>query len=217
MKTDTQLQQDVLAELNWEPSVNAAQIGVEVKGGIVTLVGHVASYAEKWDAERAVQHVSGVKGLIAKIDVLLPESCRRNDDAIAKAAESILHWTTYLPKDSVKATVEHGWLTLAGDVDWEFQRQAASRAVRYLTGVTGISDKIFIKPEVSVLAVKADIEAALKRRARDDAQNITVEVRGAEVRLSGTAHSWSERELARHSAWSIPGVRNVLDGITVVS
>jgi osmotically-inducible protein OsmY len=217
MKTDTQLQQDVLAELNWEPSVNAAQIGVEVKGGIVTLVGHVASYAEKWDAERAVQHVSGVKGLIVKVDVLLPESCRRNDDAIAKAAENILHWTTYLPKDSVKATVEHGWLTLAGDVDWEYQRQAASRAVRYLTGVTGISDKIVIKPEVSVNAVRADIEAALQRRARDDAQNITVEVRGAEVRLSGTAHSWSERELARHSAWSIPGVRNVLDGITVVS
>jgi osmotically-inducible protein OsmY len=217
MKTDTQLQQDVLAELNWEPSVNAAQIGVEVKGGIVTLVGHVASYAEKWDAERAVQHVSGVKGLIVKVDVLLPESCRRNDDAIAKAAENILHWTTYLPKDSVKATVEHGWLTLAGDVDWDYQRQAASRAVRYLTGVTGISDKIVIKPEVSVNAVRADIEAALQRRARDDAQNITVEVRGAEVRLSGTAHSWSERELARHSAWSIPGVRNVLDGITVVS
>jgi osmotically-inducible protein OsmY len=217
MKTDTQLQQDVYAELNWEPSVNAAQIGVEVKDGIVTLAGHVASYAEKWDAERAAQHVSGVTALVIKMDVLLPESSKRNDDAIAGAAENILHWTTYLPKDCIKVTVESGWITLSGDVDWEFQRQAATRGVRYLNGIIGITDKIFIKPKVSVSGVQADIEAALKRRAKTDAQNITVEVSGAEVKLSGTACSWPERELARHAAWSIPGVRNVVDNITVVS
>lgn len=217
MKSDSRLQQDVLAELNWEPSVNASQIGVEVKDGTVSLVGHVASYAEKWDAERAAQHVSGVKALVVKIDVSLPESSRRNDDAIAHAAENILHWTTYLPKDRVKATVENGWITLAGDVDWEYQRQAATRGVRYLIGITGITDHIVIKPKVSVSAVQADIEAALKRRAKDDAQNISIEVRDAEVKLSGSVRSWSERELARHSAWSVPGVRNVIDILTVAS
>jgi osmotically-inducible protein OsmY len=151
------------------------------------------------------------------MDVVLPESSKRNDDALARAAEDILSWTTYLPKNSVKVSVEHGWITLSGDVDWEYQRQAATRGVRYLTGVTGISDSIFIKPRVSVSGVQSDIESALKRRATEDAQNILVEVRGAEVKLSGTAHTWPERELARHAAWSIPGVRNVVDNITVVS
>jgi osmotically-inducible protein OsmY len=217
MKTDTRLQQDVLAELNWEPSVNAAQIGVEVKDGIVTLVGHVASYAEKWDAERSAQHVSGVKTLLVKMDVVLPESSKRTDDAILHAAEYVLHWTTYLPKGCVKVTVERGWITLSGDVDWEYQRQAASRGVRYLTGVTGVRDNIFIKPDVSVSTVKSDIEAALKRRAKDDALTISVEVRDADVSLSGPVRSLSERELARHVAWSVPGVRNVVDNMTVAS
>jgi osmotically-inducible protein OsmY len=217
MKTDTELQRDVLAELNWEPSVNAAQIGVEVEGGIVTLAGHVGSYAEMWDAEHAAQHVSGVKALMVKLSVLLPESGKRTDNAIVLAAESILNWTTYLPKDCIHVGVEKGWITLSGDVDWEYQRQAAARAVRYLTGVTGLTDKIFIKPTVSVSAVQSDIEAALKRRAKEDAQDIAVEVRGAEVKLSGTAHSWPERELARHAAWSIPGVRSVVDNISVAS
>jgi osmotically-inducible protein OsmY len=170
-----------------------------------------------WYAERAAQHVSGVKALVVRMKVVLPESSKRNDDAIARAAENILQWTTYLPQDCVKVAVENGWITLSGDVDWEYQRQAAARGVRYLTGVTGVNDTIFIKPKVSVSGVQSDIEAALKRRAKADAQNISVEVRGAEVKLSGTAHSWPERELARHAAWSIPGVRNVVDNINVVS
>ena len=215
MKTDTQLQQDVIAELKWEPSVNAAQIGVEVKDGIVTLAGHVSSYAEKWDAERAAQRVSGVKALAIEMDVKLSGSSKRTDADIARSAENTLQWTTYLPKDSIKVMVESGWITLSGKVDWEFQRQAAAKGVRYLMGVTGVSDQIVIKPKVSLSAVKSEIEAALKRRATADAQKISVEVQGADVTLTGKVHSWSERDLARHSAWGTPGVRNVVDNMTV--
>ena len=215
MKTDIQLQQDVLAELKWEPSVHAAEIGVEVKDGIVTLAGHVSTYAEKWDAERAAQRVSGVKALAIEMDVKLSGSGKRTDADIAGSAENALQWITYLPKDSVKVMVEDGWITLSGEVDWEYQRQTAAGAVRYLVGVTGVSNQIAIKPKVSVSVVKSDIEAALKRRAQADAKKISVEVRGADVTLTGTVHSWSERDLARHSAWGTPGVRNVVDNITV--
>ena len=205
----------MIAELKWEPSVNAAQIGVEVKDGIVTLAGHVDTYAEKWDAERAAQRVSGVKALAIEMDVKLSGSSKRTDTDIARSAENVLQWTTYLPKDHVKVMVESGWVTLSGEVDWEYQRQSATAAVRYLSGVTGVSDQIVIKPKISLSAVKSDIEAALKRRAQADAQKISVEVRGADVTLTGKVHSWSERDLARHSAWGTPGVRNVVDNMTV--
>jgi len=215
MKTDAQVQQDVLAELKWEPSVNAAAIGVEVKDGIVTLAGHVDSYAEKWNAERACQRVSGVKALATEIDVALPGSSKRNDADIARAAEGALQWTTFLPADSVKIMVEGGWITLTGEVSWEYQRQSASAAVRYLMGVTGVSDQITIKPRVTAFAVKSDIEAALKRHAQADAQKILVSVSGGDVTLTGSVPTWSEREMARHSAWGTPGVKNVVDNITV--
>ena len=215
MKTDAQVQQDVIAELKWEPSINAAQIGVEVKDGIVTLAGRVSSYAEKWDAERAAQRVSGVKALAVEMDVKLPGSSKRNDADIARSAQDVLQWTAYLPKDSVKVMVEDGWITLSGEVDWEYQRQAAAGGVRYLMGVTGVSDQIAVKPKVSLSAVKSDIEAALKRRATADAQKISVGVRDADVTLTGTVHSWSERDLARNAAWGTPGVRNVVDNITI--
>ncbi|MDP3955416.1 MAG: BON domain-containing protein [bacterium] len=215
MKTDTQLQQDVIAELKWEPSVTAAQIGVEVKDGIVTLAGHVNTYAEKWNAESAAQRVSGVKALAIEMDVKLSGSGKRTDADIASSAKNVLQWTSSLPKDGVKVMVESDWVTLSGDVDWEYQRQAAAKGVRYLMGVTGVSNQIAIKPNVSLSAVKSDIEAALKRRAKADAQKISVEVRGADVTLTGTVHSWSERDLARHSAWGTPGVRNVVDNMTI--
>ncbi len=215
MKTDTQLQRDITAELKWEPSVHAEQIGVEVKDGIVTLAGHVSSFAEKWDAERAAQRVSGVKALAIEMDVKLPGSSKRIDADIARAAENTLLWTTYLPKDCVKVMVENGWITLSGELDWEYQRHAAGDAIRHLMGVAGVSNQIVLKPKVSMGAVKADIEAALKRRATTDAQNIFVDVRGADVTLSGSVPSWSERDLARESAWSTPGVQNVVDNITI--
>jgi len=215
MKTDAQLQQDVIAELRWEPAINAAQIGVEAKDGVVTLTGHVNSYVEKWNAERAAQRVSGVKALAVEMDVTLPGSSKRNDGDIARSAENVLQWTADLPRDCVKVLVENGWITLSGEVEWEYQRQAAIRVVRHLLGVTGVSDGIAIKAKVSSSAVKSDIEAALKRRAIDDAQNISVDVRGADVTLTGTVHTWSERELAEHAAWGTPGVRRVVDLITV--
>ncbi len=215
MKTDAQLQQDVMAELKWEPSVNAELIGVEVDEGVVTLAGHVGSFAEKWAAERATQRVAGVRALAVEIDILLPGSSKRTDADIARSVDNLLQWTASLPKDGVNAMVEGGWVTLTGEVDWEFQRLDAARGVGSLRGVTGVSDEIAVRPKFSSGAVKAEIEAALKRRAKVDAQNIEVEVHGADVTLSGSVHSWAERELATHSAWGTPGVRKVVDHMTM--
>lgn len=215
MKTDAQLQQDVIAELNWEPSVNAAQIGVEVNDGVVTLAGHVDSYAEKWDAEHAAQRVAGVKALAIEVDVMLRGVNERNDVDIARSAENVLQWTTALQKDSVRVMVEHGCITLSGTVDWDYQRQAAAAAVRYLMGVTGVSNQIAVQPKIIMNTIKTDIEAALKRRAHDDAEQLSVTIDGSSVTLKGTVHSWSERNLAVHSAWGTPGVRNVVDKMTV--
>jgi len=215
MKSDSQLQEDVLAELKWEPSVNAADIGVEVKDGIVTLAGHVGNYAEKWGAERAAQRVFGVKALAVEMNVNLLGLGERSDADVARTAGKVLGWMSNLPRDSVKVMVEDGWITLSGEVDWHYQRQAAAGAVRYLMGVTGVSDQITIAPKVSLCAVKSDIEAALKRRAMTDAKEIDVKVDGAEVTLSGTVDTWPERDLAVHSAWSTSGVRSVVDNISV--
>lgn len=215
MKTDKELKNDILAELRWEPSVNAEQIGVEVKDGIVTLAGHVNSYVEKWAAEQAVQKVSGVRALAIEMDVKLPGASQRNDADIALSAESALEWTTNLPKDSIRVQVEGGWVTLSGDVEWEYQRREAKGAVRNLMGVRGISNNILIKSTISAKGVKTDITDALKRRAIIDSQKITVEVHGADVTLSGTVDNWAERELAMHSAWSAAGVKNVQNNIIV--
>ena len=216
MKTDSQLQQDVMAELKWEPAVHAAQIGVEVKNGVVTLAGEVSSYVEKWNAERAAQRVNGVKALAVEMKVKLSEFGKRTDADIAESAKNILGWTSSLPADAIKVMVEGGWLTLSGDVEWQYQRQDAAHSVRYLSGVTGVSNQIAIKPSVSAKVVKSDIEAALKRRAAADAKTIAVEVKGADVTLTGTVHSWAERDLATRSAWGSSGVRNVVDKMNLV-
>jgi osmotically-inducible protein OsmY len=215
MKTDAQLKRDVLDELKWESAVNAAQIGVEVIDGVVTLTGQVSSFAHKCDAERAVLRIVGVAALAVEIEVKLQRPNERNDTDIARAANHVLAWTTVLPKDVVKIMVEEGWITLAGEVTWEYQREAASAGVRYLMGVKGVTNNITLNPEVSLSAVKSDIETALKRRAVDGSQDIEVGVRGADVTLTGKVHSWSERELATHAAWSTPGVKNVVDNLTL--
>jgi osmotically-inducible protein OsmY len=216
MKTDTQLQQDVMAELKWEPAVHAAQIGVEVRDGVVTLAGEVSSYVEKCSAERAAQRVGGVKALAVDMTIKLSEFGKRTDADIARSAQNILSWTSSLPADGVKVLVEGGWLTLSGDVAWQYQRQDAADCVRFLSGVVGVSNQIAIKPPVSASAVKADIEAALARRASADAQTIAIAVSGGEVTLSGPVHSWAERELATRSAWGSAGVRQVVDHMNVV-
>ncbi len=216
MKTDNQLQQDVMTELAWEPSVNSTQIGVEVKDGIVTLAGHVGSYLEKWEAQRAAQRVSGVKALAIEMEVSLPGSSTRNDVDIARAASNILQWSTYWSEDQIKVLVENGWITLSGELDWEYQRESAERSVRGLMGVTGVSNQIVLKPVAALRPDKSQIEAALKRRIHSNARHIKVEVDGADVTLSGTVHSWAERDAARNSAWSTPGVRNVADSLDIV-
>jgi len=216
MKTDSQLQQDVMAELKWEPAVHAARIGVEVKNGVVTLAGEVGSYTEKLKAEHAAQRVSGVKALAVEMKIKLSDSGKRTDADIAESAKNILEWSSSLPAHAVKVMVEGGWLTLSGDVDLHYQRQDAADSVRYLMGVTGVSNQIAIKPSLSATVVKSDIEAALKRRAADDAKSIAVEVKGGDVTLTGTVHSWSERELANRSAWGTAGVRNVVDKMSLI-
>lgn len=215
MKTDTQLQTEVIAELAWEPSVHAAQIGVEVKDGVVTLAGHVGSFVEKWNAQRAALRVYGVKALAVEMDVKLSQLGMRTDADIAESAMNVLSWVACLPADAVQLTVEGGWLTLSGAVDWQYQKQAAADAVSSLVGVVGVSDQIALKPAVTSDAVKADIEAALQRRAKKDGNAISVDVRGAEVTLSGTVHSWGERDLATQAAWGAPGVMRVVDKMTV--
>jgi osmotically-inducible protein OsmY len=211
MKTDTQIQQDVLAELDWNPAINAAGIGVEVKDGIVTLSGTVTSFAEKWDAERAARQVGGVQALTIAIDVRLPGESKRDDVDIARTVQNALLWSIAVPSKTIQVLVEAGHVTLSGEVTWEFQREAAVQAVRYLMGVTGVSDQILIKPHVTSAAVKDQIEASLKRRAHQETGQIGVAVHGAEVTLTGVVPNWTERNLICHSAWSTAGVHNVID------
>lgn len=215
MKTDAQLQKDVIAQLAWEPAIHATQIGVEVKDGVVTLAGEVGTYSEKWHAERAAQRVSGVKALAIEMKVKLEGSARRTDSDIGQSARNVLDWTTSVESSAVKVQVEGGWITLSGEVDWQYQKQAATDAVRSLMGVTGVSDQIGIKHKPMASIVKADIDAAIRRSAAKDSSEILVEVAGTDVTLRGKVHSWSERDLATDSAWSSPGVRNVIDKMTL--
>jgi osmotically-inducible protein OsmY len=215
MKTDAQLKLDVLAELEWEPSIDAAKIGVEVSDGVVTLTGHVGSFGEKWHAERATQRVAGVKALAVQLDVDIPGSALRNDADIARAAEQSLHRLSHLPADAIKVTVENGWITLSGAVDWDYQRRTAAGAVRYLMGVKGVSDDIGLKSHASATGVRAAIEAAIRRHGEHDGRNISVAVDDGNVTLTGTVPTLWARELARQSAWDTPGVRHVVDNLNV--
>lgn len=215
MKTDTQLQSDVMAELKWDDAVNATKIGVEVSDGVVTLSGHVDNFSQKWSAERAAQKVCGVKALAVEIDVKLQSSSHRSDTDIARTAENVLEWTTNWPKNHVKVMVESGWVTLSGELDYEYQREMASSAVRHLMGVVGVSNQTTVKATLTTVHVKDEIKAALKRRALTDADEIVVTVDGGKVTLSGVVHSWSERDMVSDSVWNTAGVTTVNDNISV--
>jgi len=213
--TDKTLQQAVLDELDFEPSVYSADIGVTANDGVVTLRGHVGSYAEKLAAERATGRVSGVKAIAEELEVRYPGEQKQGDDDIAKRALQVLSWDIEVPKDKVKIKVEKGWVTLSGDLDWYYQRNAAEADVRKLHDETGATDNIKIKPSVQASEVSTKIEAALKRNAQIEADNITVTTDGGKVTLSGNVDTWYERRLAESTAWSAPGVTQVQDNMTV--
>lgn len=215
MKTDTQLQADVRSELAWDPSIQASHVGVAVQGGVVTLTGHLDTFAEKMAIERAVQRVQGVKAVAVELDVKLAPNHQRSDSEIAQAAETALRWHALVPADRVRIKVEKGWVWLDGELDWEFQRQAAQKAIRTLTGVVGVSNAITLKPSITPGDVKIRIRDALARHAEREARNIEVLVDGAEVTLRGRVDTWADRAAAQGAAWSAPGIGVVVNELVV--
>lgn len=212
---DKQLRQNVIDELAFEPSIDAASIGVAAEHGVVTLSGHVTSYPQKTAAERAVWRVKGVKGLAQEIEVRLPGHKRRADDEIAQRAVNILAWNSQVPHDAVKVRVADGWVTLTGEVSWNHQRTAAESAVRELSGVIGVFNQIELAARVRPADVQQRIAAALSRHARLEADRIGIAVDGATVTITGDVDSWDERVAVESAAWAVSGVRNVVDRLRI--
>lgn len=216
MSEDTHLQREVLAELNWEPSVAAGHIGVAASAGVITLTGEVESYAEKHAAETAARRVKGVVAVAQEIKVQVPFERERGDDQIAEAILDRLAWDVAVPSNSLRVKVEQGWVTLSGIVERNYQRQAAEQNVRRLQGVVGVSNEIAIKPQVNTANISNDISCALHRSWVPDPDAITVTAEGGKVRLTGNVHSWHAREVAAETAWGAPGATDVENLISVV-
>lgn len=215
MKTDDQLKKDVEGELEWEPSVNAAHVGVAVKDGVVSLSGHLDTFAEKHHVERAALRVSGVRALAVELDVKLMPGHVRSDVEIARAAETALQWNALIPAEHIKVKVEKGLVTLTGEVEWDFQRRHAEKEVRKLTGVMGLTNHIALKPRVTPDNISARIRQALTRQAEREANAIDVQVTGSTATLQGQVHSWSERATAQGAAYSAPGITRVVNELHV--
>jgi osmotically-inducible protein OsmY len=216
-RKDSLLQQDVMDELDFEPSVNAAHIGVTAKNGVITLTGHVGSYAEKIAAEDAARRVHGVHAIAQEIEVRYASDKKTSDDEIAARALSVLKWNAVVPYDAVQVKVQDGWVTLLGQVDWQFQRVAAESGIRRLSGVAGVLNEIKLKPSVSPVDVKRKIEDALKRSAEIEAASIHVSALGnGKVALEGKVHDWQERNAVKRAAWSTAGVTSIDDRLQIV-
>jgi osmotically-inducible protein OsmY len=212
---DQALKQRVLDELAWQPGFDEAHISVTVRGGVVTLTGHVGSYAEKCFAERAAGRVTGVRAIAEELEIRYAPGTRLEDEDIARRAVDVISWDLSVPRDRVRIKIEKGWVTLAGDVDWRFQRQAAEADIRNLCGVMGVSNAIEIRPKIQVCCVERQIKSAFRRNAEFEAENIVVTADGRTVTLTGQVSSYYERTLAAETAWSAPGVTQVHELLTV--
>jgi osmotically-inducible protein OsmY len=215
VKTDTQLKTDVLSELKYEPTVKVTDIGVLVKDGTVTLNGYATNYGEKWDAVHAVKRVAGVKAIADEITVNLPGSLHHTDGDLATAAADKIDWSTTIPAAAVVVTVREGWLTLNGEVEWWYQKNAAEQVVQHLAGVKGVSNLITLKPKVITAEVETAIKSAFQRNALLDAEQIHVETAGSKVILRGIVRNFAELEEAERVAWAAPGVFSIDNQLTV--
>ena len=215
MRTDSEIQKDVMDEFRWEALLNASEIGVAVKHGIVTLTGSVDTYTKKLAAENAAKNVVGVKAVAENIEVKLTSYGKRNDTEIAEAVINALKWHTAVKEDKVKIKVEDGWVSLEGEVEWEFQKTAARSTVENLSGVVGITNNIKIKPQVGATDLKKKISAAYHRNATIDAEKITLDVVGGKVTLRGKVRSYAEKKDAETAAWLAPGVDKVENNLEI--
>lgn len=217
MKSDIELQRDVMDEILWDPILHAAEIGVIVKQGVVTLVGSVKNYAEKIAAENAAKRVKEVNAVVMDVNIRMANESRRTDKDLTKAALNALKWSSFVPEDRIKLKIENGWITISGEVEWQFQKESATSAVEHLVGVRGVSNFIKVRPVLNTILVKDVIKKALERSADIDADKIDIKLSGGKILLTGKVRSWGERKEVERAVWATPGVIDVNDQLTIAS